>query len=692
MVRCKKNNAVKDKDAKVRSRRKKNVEETKVKNGIPVEDLYIRVYQYGCYVTENKELAVEQMRLAHRYRNKLCELDRKKRENLLAADRAYSDALTDIEAKAAKYKEEIAKLESDLNQVRATSRKTVKAETRMLRGDIKSRKSLLKVLEVERKQLRAALRQDPTLKARRVEIYDAFEQSHKEARGSCEVFWGTYQNIERALENWKEIPMPQFRRWRGDGLVGTQLQRDPKTHRYFTVEDAFAGTDNRLRLAYVKCPLRSDTPNRRREIWVRASVRIASTSPGNKPIFAVAVFKLSRPFPPKAIITWCYIGRTVIGSRDEWSIKFTISTDQNPHPDASPVGMCALDLGWRMRPNGDLRSTVFVTDRKINNKYLQNLSPILRDSLRVWDDGCSGELVIPVKILARLKHADQVKGTRDKMFNAARDTLADWVDGREFQGDVLIPFLLAQQENVQTARNEELEELFTRHIAAIQNVGRNWPGVPVEIPQWLREALARKERSEAPDPSEPEEKLIIRLRRWRSAHRLAGVVDYWRQNRFENDEDIFAFLEAWSSQNQHLWDYYVNVLYKTTLYRLHLYRNFAAWMRKICRTVVLEDTDWSDFMRKLPKESDDLDIPSSRRRQARLSAPGTLSAICCMGFPKHVKVPPQHTTQTCHICGEINAFDAAKNLHHTCTACGSRWDQDRNAACNLLYRGHAATR
>ncbi len=48
------------------------------------------------------------------------------------------------------------------------------------------------------------------------------------------------------------------------------------------------------------------------------------------------------------------------------------------------------------------------------------------------------------------------------------------------------------------------------------------------------------------------------------------------------------------------------------------------------------------------------------------------------------RVPAQHTTTTCHACGTVNEFNAAQNLEHTCSSCGTLWDQDGNAADNIL--------
>lgn len=51
-------------------------------------------------------------------------------------------------------------------------------------------------------------------------------------------------------------------------------------------------------------------------------------------------------------------------------------------------------------------------------------------------------------------------------------------------------------------------------------------------------------------------------------------------------------------------------------------------------------------------------------------------------------MPCQATTITCHACGDVTRWDKAKYLSHACK-CGTFWDQDFNAAVNILRAGKA---
>jgi hypothetical protein len=52
-----------------------------------------------------------------------------------------------------------------------------------------------------------------------------------------------------------------------------------------------------------------------------------------------------------------------------------------------------------------------------------------------------------------------------------------------------------------------------------------------------------------------------------------------------------------------------------------------------------------------------------------------------------VKLDPAYLTRTCHICNHINNPNRPEKLFWTCEKCGTKWDQDKNAAVNLYEQG-----
>jgi transposase len=75
-----------------------------------------------------------------------------------------------------------------------------------------------------------------------------------------------------------------------------------------------------------------------------------------------------------------------------------------------------------------------------------------------------------------------------------------------------------------------------------------------------------------------------------------------------------------------------------------------------------------------------------------VAAPGelrrALQAACEREGVRVVMLAANNTTTTCHRCGTRCVWNHAAEVEHTCEHCGVAWDQDENAARNLL-RLHA---
>ena len=171
------------------------------------------------------------------------------------------------------------------------------------------------------------------------------------------------------------------------------------------------------------------------------------------------------------------------------------------------------------------------------------------------------------------------------------------------------------------------------------------------------------------------------LRQWRSQARLASVAIHWRGNRFDGDGEIFDAIEAWRKQDKHLWEWEHNQRRKAAAWREDTYRQLAAKLSRAYRTVCLEKTDWRQLARQAKPEEEG---NAQAAHYMRTASPGQLTRLLAERFAEVVRVDPAHTTQRCHACGKLTPFDAAAQLTTTCRHCGAEWDQDFNAACNLL--------
>lgn len=198
---------------------------------------------------------------------------------------------------------------------------------------------------------------------------------------------------------------------------------------------------------------------------------------------------------------------------------------------------------------------------------------------------------------------------------------------------------------------------------------RTWRAANVAIlPEWFRDATAT-------------------LHAWRAAGKLAALTIRWRGERFPGDESAFAAAEAWRKQDKHLLEWEANQRENVLNARKNLYRE---WARTVARykTVVLERFRLTRLV-ELPKEGETETAQATAARGNRFEAGVSTLRIAVKDAVARaggeiVEVPAPGTTQTCAACGRPEPFDAAVNLRHRCAQCLAEWDQDENAARNML--------
>ncbi len=174
---------------------------------------------------------------------------------------------------------------------------------------------------------------------------------------------------------------------------------------------------------------------------------------------------------------------------------------------------------------------------------------------------------------------------------------------------------------------------------------------------------------------------------WRAAARFSSLARRWKANRFAGDDLAYAELESWRYHDHHLWAWETSQRTKALRHRLDFYRKFAAEMAKTYTSLVLEDFDLRDIARKPEAHQQEDDNHQARSNRVRGSTSELRQALKQAFAGSVTEVPAEYTTQTCSACGSRQLWDQAAELEHTCTACGARWDQDQNAAKNLLaYR------
>jgi hypothetical protein len=649
----------------------------------------VRLYDCGGKApTENADLVLQQMRLAHQYRNQLVELERKRRAKFYEVlGRAFPEFL----ALQAKTKEAEARREQAyeaLNKARASARKrieppdlmdAVKTRKDECLGLYKESQALLKRIidkdasiwhstviaekndaerlkDAEAAEFYATWAQDfPSWFEENRQIHEWVTKEEHRLRAESGLYWGTYLLVEESVE--KSGPPPRFSSWDGDGHLGVQLQKG------LSLEKAFSCKDTRIQIN----PLPEEEPAdfigprlskaARKRTFIR--FRIGSTAgvamPNGKlkgkgkPIFAVVPVTLHTrkefggPFPPDAKIKWVHLLRRRIATQYNWSVQFALERSSWNRPDHPQPGSIAIDIGWRAtgangkrRADGSLRVAYWKAVRPSTRK--PTLPP---ECYKFSEDGMEGELVLPRRWVEGMKKVENIQSTRDENLNIACDTLAAWIEGLK------------------------------------------------EVPGWMGPKIKT-------------------IRQWRSKERLADLVVKWRQNRsaadveplpasdplsvhlreqddkghlgLKGDEGIYSLMEAWRKRENHLHEYEGNMRDQLQHQREDIYRNFAAWLRRNYCAVKIEDLDLRDFHR-LP-DIDEPAIDGALKEHVRDACQSLLRRCIQESVANTVEVNPKDTTKKCHKCGSIQEWNH-KILRHRCTACGDEWDQDLNAAINI---------
>ena len=544
----------------------------------------VKVYTYGLPHGPDELAPVdEQIWRAHRYQNDLIAVERSRRAayRLRIAEEIPSVAAEDAT---------IASLEEELEVTRAGIRYE-NANARRRRAGQEDRRTVADcttALKAARERRKKAVKDGmtPEIKAALKAQDDRSREWAKLLRANCGVYWGTYLLVEDAVKRAaKSKSDPQFRRWGdGEGRVGVQLQGG------MTVAELNSGTDTRLRLVV------TDTNHTKPR--GRLSMRIGSD--GRTPVWSHWNVVIHRPLPEEGVIKWAWCQRRKVGTRWRWELQMVVE-----EPDAMvvhPGGVCAIDVGWRLRDDG------------------------LRIGYLVDDESKERELVLPSEIISKIEHPNEIRSVRDKRFDLLKSQLGLW--------------LAAHAE---------------------------------ECPAWLVESLRY-------------------IDRWRSTARMRKVTCRWGRERFSGDEEIFELVEAWRRKDRHLYQWEASERDRALKRRREAYRLLAKEIAAAYATIIVEDFDLRNMAAR-PKAEEDDNQHAPARRHRTLAAVSEFRAALEMMAAKHgstiLPVPSPRTTMACHACGKVCAWDAGASLIHACEHCSAEWDQDANAARNLLkiHRG-----
>jgi transposase len=167
------------------------------------------------------------------------------------------------------------------------------------------------------------------------------------------------------------------------------------------------------------------------------------------------------------------------------------------------------------------------------------------------------------------------------------------------------------------------------------------------------------------------------------------VVRWWSDHRLAGDEEIYQTATEWRRHSLHLADHWRNLQDQMTLRLREQYRVFAAEVAAKYRTLILENFNLREVAEPKPEEPQKTPGASYRQMVSPSVFRAALVNACRREGLEVRRVPAEYTTAMCHACRTIEAWDQAASVIHRCASCGALWDQDRNAAINLLASGQA---
>lgn len=371
-----------------------------------------RIFRFQARLpTAGLEVIEEQLTLAHRYRNALVALERRRRAMV-------HHALVQAMPTGVAWEATVAMLEAMLESHRdVLARQHAKKRRREISAEAKAIAAILKQALREARGHHRALRRlaagkgldadDHThqmLHHCQLTAQDASEALHqvdeaihaerKRLRANCGLYWGNYLAVEQGMQAARSGPPPRFRRYDRQGKLAVQIQHG------MSPEELHSLQDPRLQLEAPKVDDLGRIYRRHRRVLCR--FRIGSV--GREPLWAELPVIMTRPLPYDSRVKWAYLKRERVATHLYWYLELVLSRDKGwPKPDAAQTGIVGIDPGYRRRPHG------------------------LRVMYWLGDDHQGSELVLPEEWLQKWSWVFELAALRKRRMNAIVADLVRWV-------------------------------------------------------------------------------------------------------------------------------------------------------------------------------------------------------------------------------------------------------------------------
>lgn len=654
--------------------------------------------------TQNLKSVNNQMFYAHRYKNKLVELELNRRKAYEATLRRLCPEYTEAAEKVDVADAAVAAVIAEIKQASARARKRIEATPDQVArkkaayaalkeatdNAKKSAAKARKLLEEAQAPLLAqakahvdkvypkpataealatALKQktwseggyddfvkDTYLESAAAAGLDAGGFAHakgtKLARKESQCFWGTYGAVEDCMRGANSGPPPRYKSWDGRGTVCISPRNG------ISVEQAMSCKGTWLRLEInnqEELAMKGNSHGRRAvgRVWMRIG---SEPDTGNRvPIWAIIPVVFTRYLDPKTKIVKAYIHKRRVGTKVKWSFRMIVEAPfvETPMPAGADNQLIAVHPGWRMLEELGGTSTLRVctalgTDADsaeslfLEQAYLDKVDKLAElDSMRGLDrNGIQEELTSWCKR----------QPTLPAWFLAYTETLSQWLSANRFA---------------------QLAWLWRKYRTFHET--------------WVAPA------------SLSEEEAKVEAARWADTlHMSPAMARTWLTDiPFVNDEEMFQRFAGYRNGNRNLltcswlvrdsirYDHWANLTEHLTFARRDKYRKFARRLARQYQYVALANINWAELAKK-NKSGGSQQFSNRQRQCSRLASPGELWMYVKEAFVgRAIIVPAENITAACHNCGSLEEFDRL-NLRHTCGKCHVDYDQDFNGCRNQL--------
>jgi len=455
--------------------------------------------------------------------------------------------------------------------------------------------------------------------------------------------WGTANAVKASVQAARKTGrQPRFKRYDGSGRHVIQLQK--KSGKCMTFDTLLAGTSRAVQIiekpdgVWTEGAGRPRAPELGGGVYMRKLGTAILRFKHKKKVIEVP-FYLHRKPPAGTTVQSIAIRSNRTGTDHKWSVMFTLGRESWVKDDLAVNGAVAIDIGWRLQPDGALRvATWYGSDGQHGFVTLpERAQPRPEHRLLSWCD--------------RMEATENLRSGRDTDFNVIKAKLLDHYEAHG------VPDFVRELVNWKGDQPTD---------GQIRSVIANWHAQL----RLVRLALAWREHRYDGD-----EEIFTEVENWRAHDKhLFNYEALLRAKLQNNRRDIYRNVAADLSRR-----------YATVV----LEGESSAKDKKESKRRPKKDQPSTPMDLRVFHENpgpeasaDTIGQPGSRAKENVRNAAISVLRDCLKRARHLVTEPAAGTSKRCSDCRAWNNLGAEQV--YTCNACGLVIDRDVNAAKNLL--------